>query len=382
MDTEARAMIEQVCDGILRQVDRAYMAQCGRANKAPDRLWRAMVEGGLFALGMPEDYGGVGGDITAAIYALDLLGRAGIFPTRYVTTQMAMITLARNANEAQKRQYLAPTVAGDLFWSFALTEADAGTNSFKIRTRAERQPNGDYIINGAKMWITGIHDADWSILVARTSGFEADDRRVGMSAFIIDPKSPGITINPLDIGVHMADKSNEVVFENVVVPAENLLAAEGRGLNALFDCLNPERLMAAGLNVGLADYILSKTADYAKVRAPFDVPIGSYQGVQVPMGHAKVRVESARALAYHAAAKYGRGEEAGLESNMAKAAAADAIMAAADIGMNTFGGASLDMQQDMIPFYLWAKFQEIAPINKNVTLCHIAMNSWGLPKSY
>lgn len=382
MNDDMRAMIDQVCDAVKRQVDRDYLAQCGRANRSPTRLWQAMVEGGLFGVGMPEEYGGTGGDITATIHALDQLGRAGLLPTRYVTTQMAMVTLARNASEAQKRQYLAPTIAGDLFWSFALTEADAGTNSFKIRTRAERQPNGDFIVNGAKMWITGIHEANWSILVARTSGFDADDRRVGMSAFIIDPKSPGITINPLDIGIHMADKSSEVVFDNVVVPGENLLGVEGRGLNALFDCLNPERLMAAGLNVGIADYILAKTADYAKVRAPFDTPIGGYQGVQVPMGHAKVRVESARALALQAAAKYARGEEAGLESNMAKAAAADAIMAAADIGMNTFGGAALDMQQDMIPFYLWAKFQEIAPINKNVTLCHIAMNSWNLPKSY
>lgn len=380
--TEAMEAIREVCEGITKQVDRAYMAECGKKREAPHKLWKVMADSGLLAIGVPEEYGGAGGELSEVTYALDLLGRSGLLATRYVTSQMARTTIARHGSEEQKKLYLPRAATGDLFFAFAVTEAEAGTNSFKMRTRAERQPNGDYVLNGEKAFITGIHEADYVLIVARTAKLDPAERKSGISIFILDPKSKGVGLSVMDIALHMADKSFIVNLDNVVVPAKNMVGIEGKGLESLFDCLNPERLMAAGLQVGLADFVLNKGATYAKERAPFDKPIGIYQSVQHPMAAAKARIEAARALTYLATAKYDRGENAGMESNMVKYLSAEALKDAADIAVSTFGGAAMDLSQDVLPFYLWAKFSEIAPINKNVVLSSIAERSLGLPRSY
>lgn len=382
MNKDAADAIREVCAGITRQIDRAYLADCGRKREAPTKLFNLMAEAGLLAVGIPEEYGGSGGGVAEVALALDLLGQAGLIAPRVVTSQMARTTIARHGNTAQKQRYLPAAASGKEFFAFAVTEADAGTNSFKIRTQATRQTNGDYVIRGEKAYITAVHEADHLLLVARTAKFDPDARKSGMSVFIVDPKAKGVTITPMDIGMYFPDKSSIVNFDDVVVPSENLLGSEGKGLESVFDCLNPERLMAAAFNVGLTDFLLNKAAAYARERAPFGAPIGSYQSVQHPMAAAKARVEATRALTHLAAEKYDSGADAGLESGMVKFLAADVIKAAADIAMTTFGGASMDLTQDLIPLYLFAKFQEIAPVNNNVVLSSIAEKALGLPRSY
>lgn len=381
-DTISAAEIREVCASITRQVSREYMAECSLARETPTELWRVMRETGLYGIGVPTEYGGLGGHLTEVAYALDLLGQGGLMPFRFVTTQMARTTLRHHASEEQKQRFLVPAATGEYQFAFALTEADAGTNSFRIRTQAERQPNGDYIVNGTKMWITGVHEADYLILIARTAKYDPGAKKSGMSVFILDPKSDGITLGAIDIGLHMPDRSWEVHFDNVRIPAENLIGAEGMGLEALFDCLIPERLLAAGLNVGLADFVLNKTADYARVRAPFGEPIGKYQGVQIPMAEARALTAGARALTYQATRKFDEQIPSGAESDMARFLSAECFLAAADTAMNIHGGAATDLKQDVIPFYLYAKFQSIAPINRNVCLASIAQREFGFPKSY
>ena len=376
------ADIRDVCASVTKQISREYMAECSRGRETPKELWRVMRETGLFGLGVPEEYGGLGGHLTEVALALDLLGQGGLMPFRYVTTQMARTTLRHHGTDEQKARYLVPAAAGEITFAFALTEADAGTNSFNIRTYAERQADGDYEVNGTKMWITGIHEADFAILVTRTAKYDPATKKSGFSVFLLDPKSAGVSLSPIDVGLHMADRSWVVNLDNVRIPAENLIGEEGRGLEALFDCLIPERLLAAGLNVGLSSFVLNKTAEFARLRAPFGEPIGKYQGVQIPMAEALAMTEGARALTYQACAKFDAQIDSGMESDMARFLSAEAYLKAADTAMNTHGGAATDMQQDVIPFYLYAKFQSIAPINRNVCLAAIAQREFGFPKSY
>ena len=381
-DGLTEADIRQVCASVTKQISREYMAQCSRERETPKELWRVMRETGLFGIGVPTEFGGLGGHLTEVALALDLLGQGGLMPFRFVTSQMARTTLRHHGSDDQKQRYLVPAATGEITFAFALTEADAGTNSFNIRTYAEKQPGGDYVVNGTKMWITGIHEADLAILVTRTSKFDPAVKKAGFSVFLLDPKSPGVSLSPIDIGLHMADRSWVVNLDNVRIPAENLIGEEGRGLEALFDCLIPERLLAAGLNVGLSTFVLNKTAEFARLRAPFGEPIGKYQGVQIPMAEALAATEGARALAYQACRKFDAQIDSGMESDMARFLSAEAYLKSADMAMNTHGGAACDMSQDVIPFYLYAKFQSIAPINRNVCLSAIAQREFGFPKSY
>lgn len=381
-DGITQADIREVCASVTKQISREYMAECSRARETPKELWRVMRETGLFGLGVPTEFGGLGGHLTEVALALDLMGQAGLMPFRFVTTQMARTTLRHHGNDDQKARYLVPAATGEITFAFALTEADAGTNSFNIRTYAARQADGDYVINGTKMWITGVHEADYMILVTRTSKFDPAVKKAGFSVFIVDPKSAGVSLGPIDIGLHMADRSWVVNLDNVRIPAENMIGEEGRGLEALFDCLIPERLLAAGLNVGLSTCVLNKTAEYARLRAPFGEVIGKYQGVQIPMAECLALTQGARALTYQACAKFDAHIDSGMESDMARFLSAECFLKSADMAMNTHGGAACDMSQDVIPFYLYAKFQSIAPINRNVCLSAIAQREFGFPKSY
>lgn len=380
--SDAIDAIREACANVTRQVDRAYVAACGREGKAPEKFLRLLGESGLSALGIPEEFGGAGGGMTEVTLMLDLLGQAGLFSPRIITGHMAFSTIAHYGSAAQKQRHLPPAAAGTEFFSFALTEVDAGSNSFKIRTRAERQPDGEYVLTGAKAFITGAHEADFLLVVARSTKFDPDTRKSGISLFIVDPKTAGVTATPMDIGVYWPDKSCVVSFDQVRVPAENLVGGEGTGLESLFDCLNPERFMAAGMLLGLADFVLKRAADYARERAPFGAPIGSYESVQHPMAIAKSRIEAARALTMQGTAKLDRGEPCGIEANMAKFLASEALKSAADISASAFGGSFADVTQDLLFFYLNAKLFENAPLNNNIILSFIAQQALGLPKSY
>jgi alkylation response protein AidB-like acyl-CoA dehydrogenase len=379
---ESMLAVSDICATITKKVDRAYVFGCAKKHERPEMLWRLWAETGLLAVGLPEEYGGAGGGISEVVLAHDLLHRAGLLLQNTVTNHMVRIPLLKHGTEEQKRKYLPATATGEAFFAFAITEPDAGTNTFKIRTHANRSPNGDYLLNGQKIYITGFVEASNALVVARTRPADPANRTSGLSLFIVDTKSKGISATRMDIGVYLPESHYIVHFDDVVVPAENILGHEGRGVEAMFDCLNPERLLAGAIAVGLADHILARAVEYAKVRAPFNAPIGSYQSVQHPMAIAKTRIDAARNMIYAASDRSDAGVNIGLESNMIKYLAVDAFKQAGDVAMTTFGGSSVDLSQDIIPFYLLAKLMEIAPINNNVVLSFIAQQALGLPKSY
>ncbi|HSV83221.1 MAG TPA: acyl-CoA dehydrogenase family protein [Ramlibacter sp.] len=374
--------IRDICASIVKRVDRAYVAECGRKGEVPQKLWQQWAETGLLGLGIPEEYGGSGGGTTEVCLATDLLHQAGLEMPHGTPNHMSRTTIAKHGTPAQKEKYLPRTVTGEQCFAFAITEADAGTNTFKIRTSAKRQADGNFLLNGQKHYITNFSGADNALVVARTEPPSQQDRTAGLSLLIVDTRSKGISCTPMDIGAHLPDRQYVVNFDDVIVPAENVVGEPGKGLQALFDSVNPERLVTSAKSLGLADHVLGRAVEYAKMRAPFGTPIGAYQSIQHPMALAKCRIEAARALLYVAARKFDAGENAGLEANMVKFLASDAFKSAADIAMTTFGGAGMDMGQDILPFYVRAKLAEVAPLTNNVVLGFVAQQGLNLPKSY
>lgn len=380
--TERSEAIREICDTIVKRVDRAYLAECGRKNELPEKLWQLWIETGLLSIGLPEEYGGSGGTLSDIVLALDLLHREALLLPLAVPNFMSREPLLRHASEEQKRRYLPPTATGEEFFSFGITEPDSGTNTFKIKTTAIRQPDGTFLLNGQKTFQTAFVESAHCLLVARTSPYDPNDRKKGISLFIVDTKLPGISATKMDIGMYLPEKNYQTYFDNVVLPADALVGEEGRGLNILFDSLNPERLLVAAMNVGQADYVLKRAVDYAKERAPFDTPIGAYQSIQHPMARAKTYIEAGRTMMYLAAEKHDRGEPIGLEANMVKIITSEAFKMAAEIAMTAFGGSGVDVSQDILPFYVAAQNNLVAPVNNQIVLSFIAEKALGLPKSY
>ncbi|MFC7504912.1 acyl-CoA dehydrogenase family protein [Nocardioides sp. CPCC 206347] len=380
--SEALEDIRQVCDDIIKRVDRRHVADAGRANEVPQKLWDAWAETGLLGLGLPEEYGGIGGDLTDLVHAIDWQASAGLNLQSAVPNFMSRIPIVKYGTDDQRNTILPATATGESRFSFAITEADAGSNTFKIRTTALKQDDGTYRLSGSKYYITGFLEAEWCLVVARTTPYDPDNRTEGISLFLVRPDSPGISASPMDIGIHKAEKQYSISFEDVELPAESLLGPDGDGLKVLFDCLNPERMIVAAINIGSADYVLKKAAEHASTRAPFDVPIGTYQSVQHPLAAAKAHTEAARAYLYKTAAAFDRGEKVGIESSTTKYLASMAVSQATNASANVYGGGFADMETDIIGFFLQAKLSELGPVNNNIVLSQIATQSLGLPKSY
>ncbi|MDO9439060.1 acyl-CoA dehydrogenase family protein [Hydrogenophaga sp.] len=380
--TESMKAVSDICDTIIKKVDRAYVLEASKRRERPEKLWRLWADTGLLAIGLPEEYGGVGGKMSEVVLAHDRLHSAGLFLPLTIPNYMVRFPMLKHGTEEQKRKYLPGTATGETFFAFCITEADSGTNTFKIRTNAKRQANGDFVLNGQKCYITGFDEAENAIVVARTQPHDPNNHTSGLSLFIVPTKSKGISTTLMDLAVYMPDRNFIVNFDDVVVPAENMLGEEGHGLECMFDCLNPERLLAGGMNLGLAEYALMRGVEYAKIRAPFDVPIGSYQSVAHPLAIAKIRIDTARLMLYNAAERYDAGEKIGLQANMIKWLTSDALTQAANIAATVHGGAFADIGTDLIPFYLQAKMSEMAPINNSIILSFVAQKGLGLPKSY
>jgi len=337
--SETREAVREICDTIIKRVDRAYVADCGKKNILPEKLWQMWIDTGLLAMGLPEEYGGAGGSLGDIVYALDLLHREALLLPLAVPNFMSREPLLRHGSEEQKRRYLPPTATGEEFFSFGITEPDSGTNTFKIKTTAIRQPDGTFLVNGQKTYQTAFKESAHCLLVARTSPYRSENRKEGISLFIVDTKLPGIDTTQMEIGMYLPEKNYQVYYDNVVLTPDALVGEEGRGLQILFDSLNPERLLVGAMNLGQADYVLNRAVEYAKIRAPFDTPIGAYQSIQHPMARAKTYIESARNMLYLAADKHDRGEQIGLEANMVKILSSEAFKMAAEIAMTAFGGA-------------------------------------------
>jgi len=361
-----------------------------KERKFPQEIWDAIAEAGFFGSVIPPEYGGTNMGLLAMAFATEEMGSIGFGNAIMILTIMDSLCILKNGPEQLKKKFLPKIAAGKCKCAFAITEADAGSNAFRITTHAKKK--GDvYLINGSKTFITGIDVADYMLLVTRTKTLkeleaEGQPKMFGMSLFMVDCRSKGITLQTIPTRGIEGMNQFTIFFEDCEVPAENLVGEENQGAFAMFKALNPERILAGASAVGLSEYCLQKAVAYAHDRKVFrNMPIGTYQAVQHPLAEAKIYQEAARLLVYKAAWAYDQDMnpgEVGQYTNMAKYLGAEAGLMAVDRAMETLGGYGFSEEYGLIHLWEAVRLMRTAPITKEMILNFIAEHTLGLPRSY
>jgi alkylation response protein AidB-like acyl-CoA dehydrogenase len=369
---EERLLRESVA-GIAGSFGPRYIREKHDAGLPPSELWDALAEKGYLGVNIPEEYGGGGRGMTELAAVGEELAAAGCsLLLLVVSPAIAGSILARHGSEEQKDRWLRGIGAGTTKIAFAVTEPDAGTNTHNITTRATPDGNGGYRIRGQKVFISGVEDAEALMVVTRM-----DD---GVGVFIVDVDAPGLSRTEIPTAPKGADKQWQLFFEDVEVGSERRVA---NGLGALFDGLNPERIMAAALAVGAGRLALSRAAQYARERKVWSVPIGAHQGLSHPLAQCKIELELAALMLRKAAALYDAGfKGAGEASNMAKYAAAEAAIHCVDQAIQTHGGNGLAEEYGLSDMWWGVRTMRIAPVSREMILNYVAEHSLGLPRSY
>jgi alkylation response protein AidB-like acyl-CoA dehydrogenase len=379
--SEEQSLILQTAERIGLLVGREYWLRCSREKVEPTLVWSELLKSGLTSAGVPLE-GQSGNGLLEAVLVQEGLARAGIPLLTYLTTHLSRELIVRYGSRMQIERFVLPTCRRVEKISFCLTEAEAGSNTWRIKTFAKRRGDG-YVLSGQKTFITGARESSYLLVVARTRRYEEVERKKdGLSLFVMEAKMEGIVFEPLNIELYSPETQYTVYFDGVELGMENLIGVEGRGADYLFDGLNVERTMIAACSIGLGEYVLKKAVEYARQRVVFDRPIGSYQGLQFRMARVKAYLEAARLLIYEAAALYSRGDGGGALANMAKLVASEASMEAFEIAMQTFGGSAFDLGTDIITFYPVMRLFKTAPITNELVLSYIGHHVLGLPKSY
>ncbi len=386
---EQRVLQEELASLITAKFPMDYWEKKDGAHEFPGEFWAEMARQGYLGLGLPEDWGGVGGgqlELCVAIEAMCAAGPgAGAGFGFILSIVFAGNVLARYGTPAQKEKYLRPLCAGAGIYALGVTEPDAGTDTLSMGTRATRLADGTYSISGKKVFTSGAERAIRIVTVARTRPLETGKKRTsGIGIFLVDPRSKGITIDPLaKVGMRYIN-TNQVFMNDVRVDASDLVGGDGEGgWKMLLDILIPERLTTAAQALGCGQLALNLAASYAKERKVFGRYIGSNQAIQLPLAELQCRLDAARWLLYRAAWLYDQGRpEAGATANKAKFLCCEAGFAAADRAMQTLGGYGYTREYHVERLWRDTRLLLIAPITQDLSLAHIATSELGLPKSY
>jgi acyl-CoA dehydrogenase len=362
-----------------------YWRKIDRERAYPTEFVTALTESGYLSALIPEEYGGAGLPLSAAAAILEEIQRAGANGGACHAQMYIMGSLLRHGSEAQKRDYLPRIASGELrLQAFGVTEPTSGTDTSSIKTFAKKDGDG-YVVNGQKVWTSRAEYSDLMLLLARTTPRDQVKKRTdGLSVFIIDmqeaKKAGGLTIRP--IRTMMNHATTEVFFENMRVPAANLVGEEGKGFRYILSGMNAERILIAAECVGDAKWFIAKAVAYAKERVVFGRPIGQNQGVQFPIARAYAQMCAAELLVHKAAALFERGEDAGEAANMAKLLAAEASWAAGECCIQTHGGFGFAEEYDIERKFRETRLYQVAPISTNLILSYLAEHVLGLPRSY
>lgn len=383
---EQQRLIGQGVRDTVKDFGLEYWREKDRAHEFPTELWQTIGKGGWCGIAIPEEYGGAGQGSLELGLVVEEACRAGGGSTLsqlFMTTPVfGAETVKRHGNEEQKKKYLPAMAAGELDFSMALTEPDAGSNTLGIKTTAVR--DGDnYRINGQKVWISAIDQAQRCLVVTRTTSLEdAPKKSFGISLFLADVKSDGLTYQPMEkLGTHTIN-SCQVFFDNVSVPADELVGEEGKGWGYILDTLNSERIVTSAGCLATGDIALKIAAEYGRDRIVFDRPIGSNQGIQFPLADIKISLEAARLLNYQAASQYDSGINAGAAANMAKYLAAETGFAACDRAIQTMGGYGYAVDSDLERLFRDVRLFRLAPVSQEMILNFVGQHVLGMPRSY
>ena len=361
-----------------------YWRALDREMAYPRAFVDALSEAGYLAALIPEAYGGAGLPLSAAAAILEEIQRSGCNGGACHAQMYIMGALLRHGNEAQKRAYLPRIASGELrLQAFGVTEPTSGTDTTSLKTTAVRE--GDhYVVNGQKIWTSRAQYSDLMMLLARTTPKEQVAKRTdGLSVFILDMREAlkaGMTIRP--IRTMMNHSTTEVFFDNVRVPAENLIGELGKGFRYILSGMNAERILIAAECVGDAKWFIEKASAYGRERVVFGRPIGQNQGVQFPIAKAYAQMRAAELMVREAARLFEAGRDCGAEANMAKMLAADASWAAAEACVQTHGGFGFAEEFDIERKFRETRLYQVAPISTNLILSYIAEHVLGMPRSY
>ena len=378
---EIRAGVRAICT--------KYPGKYWRDLEATDEYAEAFVtelsEAGYLGALIPEEYGGSGLPIRAGCVILEEIHASGCSAGACHAQMYMMGTMLRYGSEAQKQKYLPLIATGELrFQAFGVTEPTTGSDTTQLKTRAVKDGNSHYVVNGQKLWTSRAHKSDLMMLLVRTTPVEEVKRRSdGLSVLLVDMREAvgsGLTMRRVDTMIN--HQTNELFFDNLRVPVENLIGPEGQGLRCIMDGMNAERVLVAGESLGDARYFIKRASAYASERVVFGRPIGQNQGIQFPIARAYAEWKAADMVTRAAAALFEAGKPCGEEANTAKLLASEAAWHAAEACMQTFGGFAAAREYDIERKWRECRISQIAPISTNLILAYLGQHVLGMPRSY
>ncbi|MBK7661313.1 MAG: acyl-CoA/acyl-ACP dehydrogenase [Betaproteobacteria bacterium] len=377
---EIRDAVRHLC----RQFPDEYFREIDARKAYPERFVDALIEAGWLSAMIPEAYGGTGLGLTAASVIMEEINRSGGNAGAVHGQMYNMGTLLRSGSAAQKEKYLPAIAAGKLrIQSMAVTEPTTGSDTTKIRTTAVKR-DGRYVVNGQKVWISRVQHSDLMILLARTTPLaEVRKKSEGMSIFIVDLREAigrGLTVKPIANLVN--HETNELFFDDLEIPEENLIGEEGCGFRYILDGLNAERTLIAAECIGDGYWFVERARKYASERVVFDRPIGRNQGVAFPIADAFIEIEAANLMRFEAARLFDEMKPCGAQANMAKYLAAKASWEAANVCLQTHGGFGFANEYDIERKFRETRLYQVAPISTNLVYAYVAEHVLGLPRSF
>ncbi|NNM77966.1 acyl-CoA/acyl-ACP dehydrogenase [Sphingomonas sp. ID1715] len=377
---EIRESVRRLCSGFPGD----YWQRLDRERCYPTEFVQALTEAGFLSVLIPESYGGSGLGLAAATAVLEEIHRSGCNGGACHAQMYTMGTILKHGSEAQKQAYLPRIASGELrLQAFAVTEPGAGTDTTRIQTFARR--SGDrFLVNGQKIWISRAEHSDLMVLLCRTTAREACEKPSdGMSVLLVDMRDAvgrGLTIRPIRTMLNHA--TTELFFDDLEVPAANLIGEEGKGFRYILSGMNAERILIASECIGDGRFFVDRATAYAKERRVFGRPIGANQAVQFPIARAHVQLTAAAGVVDQAARLFDAGLDCGTEANMAKMLASEASWYAADMCVQTHGGFGFAEEYDIERKFRETRLYQVAPISTNLILSHVATHALGLPKSF
>jgi acyl-CoA dehydrogenase len=384
---ERRQKYEDIRDAVralCAQFPDAYFRKIDEARTYPEEFVDALTRAGWMAALIPQEYGGSGLGLKEASVIMEEINRCGGNSGACHGQMYNMNTILRNGSRQQKEKYLPRIARGELrIQSMGVTEPTTGTDTTRLKTTAVRK-DGRYVVNGQKVWISRVQHSDMMILLARTTPVtDVKKKSEGLSCFLVDLQTSigkGLSVRPIPNMVN--HETNELFFDNLEIPEENLIGEEGKGFKYVLEGLNAERILIAAECIGDGYWFVDRARKYATERIVFDRPIGKNQGVQFPIAESYIEVEAADLMRWRACDLYDAHEPCGAEANMAKYLAAKASWEAANVCLQTYGGFGFAREYDIERKFRETRLYQVAPISTNMILSYIAEHVLGLPRSF
>ena len=381
--TEDQLAIKKAVEDLCARFPEEYWQEQDAKAAYPEQFVDALQRAGWLSLLIPEEYGGGGLGITEAALVLETINRSGGTAIPAHAQMYTMGTVLRHGSAEQKQRYLPKIASGELrLQAFGVTEADAGTDTTRIRTSAVRRGDS-YVVNGGKIFTSRFQHSDMMLLLVRTTPYEEVQKKTdGISTLLVDLRESRDQIKVQPIRTMQNHETNQLFFDNLTVPADNLIGEEGKGFRYILSGMNAERILTGSEMLGDGYWFVGKASKYASERVVFGRPIGMNQGIQFPIAQAYAQLEAAAMLRWKAAAMFDSGLQPGFEANAAKLLASQSSWAAANAAMDTFGGYGVTVEYGIERKFREARLPLVAPVSNNLVLAYIGQNVLGMPKSY